>query len=208
MKFGILTPVVSLVPGAHADWEVDATIAEVRTIAEAADRLGYHYLTCSEHIAIPTDGTELPGPRYWDPLATLGYLAGHTARIHLTTSVLVLGYHHPLEIAKRFGTLDRISGGRLILGVGAGYLEKEFELLGVPFEDRGTRVDDAIQALRASFGRRLPRYEGPYYRFGEMIVDPWALQQEVPAARDDGQCDLQLPGASHDVGNAHLTARP
>jgi probable F420-dependent oxidoreductase len=180
MKFGILTPVVSLVPGAHAPWELEATVADVREVAVAADRLGYDYLTCSEHMAIPPAGVDLPGPRYWDPLATLSYLAGHTTRIRLTTSVLVLGYHHPVEIAKRFGTLDRISGGRLILGLGAGYLEQEFELLGVPFEGRGPRTDDAIRALRACFGRRLASYHGSHFDFDEMIVDPWGLQQDVP----------------------------
>jgi probable F420-dependent oxidoreductase len=180
MRFGILTPVVSLVPGAFAPWEVEATVADVRRIAQAADAFGFHYLTCSEHVAIPTEGTELPGPRYWDPLATLSYLAGHTERICLATSVLVLGYHHPLEIAKRFGTLDRISEGRLILGVGAGYLEPEFELLGVPFQGRGPLADDAIRALRACFGRRLPSYHGAHYDFEELIVDPWAVQEDVP----------------------------
>jgi probable F420-dependent oxidoreductase len=122
---------------------------------------------------------ELPGRRYWDPLATFGYLAAHTTRIRLTTSVLVLPYHHPLEIAKRYGTLDRICGGRLILGVGVGYLEKEFRVLGAPFEDRGPRADDAIRAVRASFGRSMPSYDGPYYRFENMVVDPCGVQQDV-----------------------------
>jgi probable F420-dependent oxidoreductase len=180
MRFGILTPVVSLVPGAYAPWEVDATTTDVRRVAEAADRLGFHYLTCSEHVAIPPEGADLPGPRYWDPLATLSYLAGQTETIRLTTSVLVLGYHHPLDVAKRFGTLDRISGGRLILGVGAGYLEPEFELLGAQFEGRGPLADDAIRAIRSCFGRRLASYHGPHFDFGEMIVDPWAAQQDVP----------------------------
>jgi probable F420-dependent oxidoreductase len=180
MKFGILTPVVSLVPGSHASWEVEGTIDDVARIAQAADRLGYEYLTCSEHIAIPTDGSGLPGPRYWDPLSTLSYLAAHTSRIHLTTSVLVLGYHHPLEIAKRFGTLDRISSGRLILGLGAGYLEKEFELLGAAFADRGPRVDDAIRAVRAAFGQHLPSYHGPFFQFEDAIVDPCGIQSNVP----------------------------
>ena len=119
-KFGLLTPVLSLVPGEHAEWECDSGIDEVRRVAEAADRLGYDYLTCSEHVAIPASGAGLPGPRYWDPLATFGYLAAHTSRIRLTTSVLVLGYHHPLDIAKRYGTLDQICGGRLNLGLGVG----------------------------------------------------------------------------------------
>jgi probable F420-dependent oxidoreductase len=180
LRLGILTPVLSLVPGGHSDWERDGTVQDVRRIAEAADRLGYGYLTCSEHMAIPLDGTDLPGPRYWDPLSTLGYLAAFTTRIRLVTSVLVLGYHHPIEIAKRFGTLDRICDGRLTLGLGAGYLEKEFELLGAPFADRGPRTDDAIRAVRASFGRREPSYDGPYYRFGGIIVDPCGVQPDIP----------------------------
>ncbi|OAA27358.1 putative F420-dependent oxidoreductase, Rv2161c family [Frankia sp. EI5c] len=178
--FGLLTPVLSLVPGSHAEWERDGGIDDVRRIAEAADGLGYDYLTCSEHVAIPTRGAGLPGPCYWDPLATFGYLAAHTTRIRFTTSVLVLGYHHPLDIAKRYGTLDRICGGRLNLGLGVGYLEPEFRLLGVPFEGRGARADDAIRALRASFGRPEPSYDGPHYRFDEVIVEPCGAQTDIP----------------------------
>ncbi|OAP25318.1 MULTISPECIES: LLM class flavin-dependent oxidoreductase [Amycolatopsis] len=69
---------------------------------------------------------------YWDPFATFGFLAACTSRIRLVTQVLVLGYHHPLEIAKRYGTLDAVSGGRLVLGPGAGSLREEFDLLGAP----------------------------------------------------------------------------
>jgi len=93
---------------------------------------------------------------------------------------LVLGYHHPLAIAKRFGTLDRVSGGRLVLGVGVGSLTEEFELLGVPFADRGRRADDAIAALRAAIGRRKPEYHGPYYSFSDLVVDPHAVTANVP----------------------------
>ena len=180
MKFCLMTPVLSLVPGVHADWERDGTLDDVVSIAEAADRLGYDYLTCSEHVAVPADGEDVPGPRYWDPLPTFGYLAARTTRIRLLTWVIVLPHHHPLEIAKRYGTLDRICGGRLTLGVAPGYLEQEFRVLGAPFEDRGPRTDDAIRAVRASFGRSMPSYEGPYYRFENMIVDPCGLQQNVP----------------------------
>jgi probable F420-dependent oxidoreductase len=179
-RFGLVTPVLSWVTGQHAEWERDGTIDDVRRIAEAAERLGYDYLTCSEHVAIPTTGTDLPGPCYWDPLPTFGYLAAFTTRIRLTTSVLVLAYHHPLEIAKRFGTLDRICGGRLILGLGVGYLEPEFRVLGVPYEGRGARADDAIRALRACFGRREPSYAAPHFQVSDMIVEPCGVQQDVP----------------------------
>jgi probable F420-dependent oxidoreductase len=137
-------------------------------------------MTCSEHVAIPVEVAERRGSRYWDPLATFGYLAARTERLRLATHVLVLGYHHPLEIAKRYGTLDVVSGGRLILGLGVGSLKEEFDLLGARFEGRGELADDALRALRASLGERQPAYRGPHFAFERMIVDPCALQQRVP----------------------------
>src|SRR6185503_4388168 len=127
--------------------------ADVAAIARAADRLGFHHVTCSEHVAVPTSAAATRGTRYYDPLATFGYLAAHTQRIRFVTHVLVLGYHHPLAIAKRYGTLDRLTGGRLVLGVGVGTLAEEFALLGAPFADRGPRYEDAIRALRSAFGQ-------------------------------------------------------
>ena len=180
MRVGVTTPVLSLLPRAHAKWEEDAGLPEVVEIARALDRLGYHHLTCSEHVAIPKPIAAVRGGRYWDPLATLGYLAAHTERIRLATHVLVLAYHHPLELAKRYGTLDRVCGGRLLLGVGVGSLREEFDLLGVEFEGRGERADDAIRALRASLGQREPAYEGTHYSYKGFIVDPCAVQTRMP----------------------------
>jgi probable F420-dependent oxidoreductase len=177
---GITTPVVSMLPGAHAGWEVDASIEDVVAIAETADRLGYHHLTCSEHVIVPTEVALVRGSRYWDPLATFGYLAALTTRIRFATNVLVLGYHHPLEIAKRYGTLDQISNGRLILGLGVGSLHEEFDLLGVPFHDRGQRADDALSALRTSLSTTTPEYSGSFYRYAGVALDPCALQRAVP----------------------------
>lgn len=176
---GIITPVLTRTPR-HAHWEVDGTIDEVARIAEAADRLGYDHLACSEHVAVPVDAVPIRGGTYWDPLATFGYLAARTTRIRLLTNVLVLGYHHPLEIAKRYGTLDRISNGRLVLGLGVGSLKEEFDMLGLPFEDRGARGDDSLRALRASLSQREPSFDGEYVRFSGMVVDPCAVQERVP----------------------------
>jgi probable F420-dependent oxidoreductase len=180
MKLGVVTPVLTRLPGAHAAWERDAGIAEVARIAVEAERLGYHHLTCSEHIGIPRDVAEVRGATYWDPLPTFGYLAARTTTIRLATFVLVLGYHHPLAIAKRYGTLDRICGGRLILGVGVGSLEEEFALLGAPFADRGERGDDAIRALRAALAQAEPVYAGTHYDFSGFVVDPHAVQTDMP----------------------------
>lgn len=179
-KLSVATPVVTMFPGSSGEWEKTATIEDLAQIAESADRLGYHHLTCSEHIALPAAERARRGTRYWDPLATFGYLAARTQRIRLATNVLVLAYHHPLEIAKRYGTLDQISGGRLILGVGVGSLKEEFDLLGAPFDDRGPRGDDALRALRASLSVDEPAYHGEFYSYAGMVVDPCAVQQHVP----------------------------
>lgn len=180
IRLGITTPVLTMLPDAHAGWEQDGTVDDVAAIAETADRLGYAHLTCSEHVVVPTEVATTRGSRYWDPLATFGYLAAHTTHIRLATNVLVLGYHHPLEIAKRYGTLDQVCKGRLVLGLGVGSLEEEFELLGAPFADRGPRADEAIVALRGSLSDPRPRFEGRYYRYGDVILDPCARQSSVP----------------------------
>ncbi len=180
MKLAIATPVVTNVAGAPLTWEKDATIEDIGRVAEAADRLGYHHLTCSEHIGLPATEAGRRGSRYWDPLATLGYVAARTKQIRLATMTLVLGYHHPLAIVKRYGTLDHVSGGRVILGVGVGSLKEEFDLLGAPFDDRGARGDDALRALRVALPTNEPAYDGEFYSFGGLTVDPCALQPHMP----------------------------
>jgi probable F420-dependent oxidoreductase len=180
LKLGIVTPVLTLLPRAHATWEDTGTFADIVGIVQAADRLDYHHCTCSEHVAIPIEVAETRGGRYWDPLATFGALSTMTSTIRFAAHVLVLGYHHPLAIAKRYGTLDQITNGRLILGVGVGSLREEFALLGAPFEDRGERADDAMRALRAALSQREPEYHGQYYDFANFVVEPHAQQARVP----------------------------
>jgi probable F420-dependent oxidoreductase len=152
-RIGITTPIVSLNPAGHAPWERDGTADDLAELARCVDELGYHHLTCSEHVAVPLSAAPTRGLTYWDPLATLAFLAAHTTRTLLATHVVVLGYHHPLEVVKRYGTLDRLSGGRVVLGVGVGSLREEFELLGVPFDGRGARADTTLAQIRRSWGR-------------------------------------------------------
>jgi probable F420-dependent oxidoreductase len=180
VRLSIGTPVVTLTPGGHGEWEASGSIDDIARVAETADRLGYHHLTCSEHVALPAAELARRGARYWDPLATFGYLAGRTQRIRLATNVLVLAYHHPLEIAKRYGTLDVVSNGRVILGVGVGTLREEFDLLGAPYDDRGPRSDSALRALRAALSGPQPSYHDDFYDFEDFVVDPCAVQERVP----------------------------
>ena len=180
MELAIVTPVLTRTARGHAPWEKEAGIEEVARIVQAADDLGYHHATCSEHIGIPPAVAEVRGSTYWDPLSVFGYLAALTERIRFTTFVVVLAYHHPLELVKRYGTLDRVSGGRLILGVGVGSLKEEFDLIGAQFEGRGERGDDAIRALQASFGVPEPEYHGTHYDYSGFVIDPTSVQTPVP----------------------------
>ena len=182
-RIGLAVPGLTLTGGTHSPWETNATMADFAAIVRAADRLGFSHLQCAEHIGIPAAEAPRRGARYYDPLATFGYFSAITSNIRFLTAVLVLGYHHPLEIAKRYGTLDVISGGRLTLGLGVGSLKDEFDLLGLggtEFTERGARGDDALRALRASLGQREPEYSGPYYDFGGLVIDPCAVQQDLP----------------------------
>jgi len=180
VKLGIITPVLTMIPRAHAQWEETASFADIIDIVKDADRLGYHHCTCSEHVGVPVDIAKVRGGRYYDPLPTFGALSALTSSIRFAAHVLVLGYHHPLALAKRYGTLDVVSGGRVIVGVGVGSLQEEFELLGAPFDDRGDRGDDAMRALRAALSQREPEYHGKYYDFSGFLVDPCAVQARVP----------------------------
>ncbi len=180
MRIGIITPIVLLLPRSHNAWEIDAGVDDLVAVARAADELGYHHLTASEHVAVPVDVEARRGKRYWDLLATLSYVAALTERIRLLTNIVVLPYHHPMEVVKHYGTLDLLSGGRLILGVGVGSLREEFELLEKPFDERGARADDAIRAIRAAWGVRSPEYRGSHFHIGDFVVDPTAPRTELP----------------------------
>jgi probable F420-dependent oxidoreductase len=180
VKLGIVTPILTLLPRAHARWEETGTFDDVVAIVREAERLGYHHCTCSEHVAVPVEIAQTRGGRYYDPLASFGALGAVTSSIRFAAHVVVLGYHHPLALAKRYGTLDVVTGGRVILGVGVGSLREEFELLGAPFDDRGERADDAMRALRASLSQSEPSYHGEFFSYDGFLVDPAAVQSRVP----------------------------
>jgi len=180
MKLGIWLPIVHRTPPYVAErWELEGGPEDIAHITAAADACGIDYLFAPEHIALPASKRETRGEVYWDPLSTLGFVAAHTTRTRLVTLLFVASYHHPLEVAKRMATLDRLSNGRAIIGVGVGSLAEEFELLGADFRQRGRRTDDFLRALQAARGDRMPRYQGPFYKFSEMIVDP-TLRNDIP----------------------------
>jgi len=139
MKYGIHLP--------HAGEQ--ATPALIRRHAELAEDLGLDDVWVSEHIIVPKDSPYPPSPNFWDPVLTLTWAAACTQRVKLGTSVLVLPMRHPLPLAKELATLQNLSQGRLILGAGVGWMEAEFNALGVPFRERGRRMDEGIAMMKA-----------------------------------------------------------
>ncbi|MFE9123070.1 LLM class F420-dependent oxidoreductase [Streptomyces sp. NPDC007172] len=162
-------------------WEAGAGPEDLAEIARAADRSGFAYLASCDHVGVPR---RLAGPMstiWYDPVATLSFLAGITDRVLLMSHVAVVGLRHPLVTAKQYATLDHLSGGRLILGVGAGHVREEFEAVGADFERRGPVLDETIDALRAALGpEEYPSFQGERFAFEGLGQRPRPAQRQVP----------------------------
>lgn len=151
LGWGMQLPIQSQSTIFAQPWESAAGPAELARIAEVADVAGATYVAVCDHVAIPQPLDQTMSGTWYDTVATLGWLAARTTRTHLLSHVAVLPYRHPLVTAKAWCTLDALSGGRAILGVGAGHVEAEFGLLGVDFAGRGAALDAAIAEVRAAF---------------------------------------------------------
>jgi len=151
LVFGMQLPVQALSSVIAAPWEHDAGVPELVAAAKAADDAGFFYVAICDHVAIPRAYAPAMSTTWFNPIATLGFLAAQTTRVRLMTNIWVAPYRHPLETAKAFATLDALSGGRVILGVGAGHVQGEFEALGVPFEERGRLLNVAIDGVKAAW---------------------------------------------------------
>ncbi|MGH1489233.1 MAG: LLM class F420-dependent oxidoreductase [Acidimicrobiales bacterium] len=160
--------------------------------AEEADRLGMHSGWVSDHVAWPKDiessypysedgsfpgGFDMP---WLDPLGTLMFVAARTERLKLGTTVLILGYRPPVLTAKWMSSLDVLSEGRAILGVGVGWMREEFEVLGMPFDNRGARADEQLEIFETLFSDDLPSYDGTYYQFPPVGFSPKPPERKIP----------------------------
>jgi len=150
LVFGIQLPAVALSTMVAAPWEREhgAGVPELVQAAQAADRAGFFYVAVCDHVAIPRSLAPAMSTTWYEPISTLGFLAANTTQTRLMTNVFVGPFRHPLQTAKAFATLDTLSGGRVIVGMGAGHVEKEFDALGVPFADRGRLLDDAVDGVK------------------------------------------------------------
>jgi probable F420-dependent oxidoreductase len=180
-QYGIQLPVQSQSTLFAEPWEAAAGPEDLLAVARTADRAGFAYVACCDHVAIPRRLAPAMGTVWYDPVATLAFLAAATERVRLLSHVAVVGLRHPLLTAKQYATLDHLSGGRLILGVGAGHVEEEFEALGVDFEGRGPVLDETIDALRAALGPdEFPEHHGKRHDFQDLGQLPRPAQDRVP----------------------------
>ena len=150
-----------------------ATAARVAQVAEDA---GFDSLWAGEHVVLP-DPQVPPSPlapeeRILDPIVTLTFLAAQTKRVLLGTGIIILPQRNPLVLAKELASLDELSGGRLLFGIGVGYLEPEFRALGVPFEDRGARSEEYLAAMQAIWREQKPSYHGRFVSFANVQAHP------------------------------------
>ena len=148
--YGMQLPIQAQSSYFVAEWEKSAGPAELSRLAKACDDNGYSYVGVCDHVALPESVVGGMGTHWADPIATLGWLAGLTTRVGLLTHVYVLPYRHPRVAAKQFATLDHLSGGRALVGVGAGHVEAEFAHLGIDFHGRGKAMDRGIPELAAA----------------------------------------------------------
>jgi probable F420-dependent oxidoreductase len=180
LAVGMQLPVAAQSTVFAAPWEAAAGPVELRRVAEACDRAGFLYVAVCDHVCIPRSHAAAMSTTWYDAVATLGWLAAATRTVRLLSYVWIPAYRHPLQTAKAFATLDALSGGRTILGVGAGHLEAEFAALGVDFARRGTLLDDAIEMVAAAFRDEFPAYDGRVWRVRDLGIRPRPVQSPRP----------------------------
>ena len=180
MQIGVSVPGVTLMPDAAESWAAEATAEDMLRVARKADELGFDFLGVPEHAIMLERMVPVMGPRWPHPLVTLGVFAGATRRIRLVNTVIVLGYHHPVELAKMISTLDWLSGGRAIVGLGVGYLRREFAIMGGDHTNRGEIANEMIEAMIELWSSDEPSYHGKHYEFERIAFEPRPVQKPYP----------------------------
>jgi probable F420-dependent oxidoreductase len=160
VHFGVILP----------NYGISASVDDIRRVVELAEELRFDSVWTTEHIIVGPEGVD-PYGRVYDPLVTLGWIAGWTQRIGLGTSIVLVPLHNPMHLAKEVATVQELSGGRFTLGVGMGWHKDEFEFMGVPFEGRGRRADEAIRIMRALWSGERD-FDGEHWSFHDATFAP------------------------------------
>src|SRR5256884_402195 len=185
-----------------------ATPEIIRSTAIRAEHLGYDSIWVSDHVVVPHANVVNFGETVFDPLVTLAVLAGATSRVRLGTTVIIVPYRNPVVTAKMISSLDALSGGRFILGIGAGWVAAESAALGVPFAERGAMTDEYLETMHELWTSRAPTFAGKYTQFGGLVFEPKPLQTPHPPIWVGGHSRAALRRAAEFGAARHPINRP
>jgi probable F420-dependent oxidoreductase len=152
----------------------------IRDTAVRAEQLGYDSVWVSDHVVVPRANIRNFGETVFDPLVTLSVIAGTTRRVRLGTTVLIVPYRNAVVTAKMVSSLDALSGGRVVLGIGAGWVAAESAMLGVPFAERGAMTDEHLAAMQELWTSPEPTFSGKYTQFSGLVFEPRPVQTPHP----------------------------
>ena len=185
MKFGV--NILNFGPGASPE--------SMRRWAHFAEDTGFHLVMISDHVAVTPDvQAYFPAP-FYDPFISLAWLAGLTAKVELGTTVAIIPYRHPLLTARLAADIDRLCGGRFILGAGVGWAKREFEALGLPFNHRGALTNEYLEAIRLFWSHDVASYEGRFVSFKDVHTAPRPLQPAGPPIWVGGSSEAAMQRA-------------
>ncbi len=184
MEFGICLPI-------RLSLEAQSNI----NIAKRAEELGFDSVWASDHVVMPEKHTGMFSEVFYDPLILLSYIAAETLTIKIGTSVIILPYRNPVVVAKMIATLDVLSQGRVIFGVGPGWMREEYEALSVPYEKRGARTNEYIRAIKELWTNDDPNFDGEYCGFSNIKFYPRPAQEPHPPILIAGSSDYAISRA-------------
>jgi probable F420-dependent oxidoreductase len=184
MEFGICLPI-----------RLSLTARDNIEIAKSAEILGFDSIWASDHIVMPEKHLGSFSEVFYDPFMLLSYIASETSTINLGTSVIILPYRNPVVVAKMVATLDQLSEGRIMFGVGPGWMREEYGALSVPFEKRGARTNEYIEAIKELWVNDDPKYEGDFCSFSNIKFYPKPQQEPHPPIFIAGASDYAIKRA-------------
>jgi probable F420-dependent oxidoreductase len=192
MKLSFSMPNMVRLKAMGQPWERDITGADMQKLAKWGEKLGFSMISVPEHHIIPQHHVDLSGAHYFSAYPGMAFFAGCTETIRVNSCIAILPVQHPIITAKALSTIDFLSSGRLTITFAVGWLKEEFDLLGVPFHERGTRAEEYIQAILALWTQENPEFEGKYVQFKDVAFEPKPIQRPHPPIWFGGDADAVL----------------
>jgi len=196
MKLGFAMPHMVRLKATCQPWEAAVTGPDQKRLAQWADKWGYAQISVPEHHIIPRNHVELSGPHYFNAYTAMAYYAGATENIGVNSCISILPVQNPIITAKALATMDWLSGGRVTVTFAVGWLKEEFDILGVPFHERGRMADEYLAAIIELWTKEDPVFEGKYVSFRDVAFEPKPLQKPHIPIWMGGDADAALKRAA------------